>query len=42
MDEKIKEEKVLEKVIEYYFNGFKVNEAVTKAIDEVKKEYEAR
>jgi len=38
MEEKTREEKVLEKAVEYYFNGFKANEAVLKAIDEINNE----
>lgn len=38
MEEKTKAEKVLDKAVEYYFNGFKANEAVLKAMDEVNSE----
>lgn len=38
MEVKSKEEKVLDKAVEYYFNGFKANEAVLKAMDEIENE----
>lgn len=41
MDKKT-EEKVVEKAVEYYFDGLEVEEAVSRAMNEINKEYETR